>query len=96
MCGPPHVREGWAPAGSHGHPLGQSAGPSDTVAFKRDEAEEQGEKISAKEGIRFKNKRGDIKTREIILQSLFFFLSVALKNLDLTQRSQLDPSLHST
>lgn len=70
---PPQVEEGWAPGGSNEHPQGQSAGPSDTVVFKRDEVEEQGEKISVKEGIGFKNKRGDIKTREIILQSFYFF-----------------------
>ena len=62
--------------------------------FKRNEVEYRGGKKITGRKKGFKNKRGDIKTREMIL--LFFFLSDALKYLDLTKRRQIDPSLPKT
>lgn len=45
------------------------------VGVKWDEVEHQGGTILWKEGVGFKNKRGDVKTREVTLHSFLHFLS---------------------
>lgn len=104
---PPHVGDG-----EHGGEIPHGRGPGhqagtksigkerqfdyQTVLFKQDGVGYQagGKSVPGrKKG--FKNKRSDIKSRKVTLPS-FFQESVAFKNLDLTQRRQVDPSLHST